>query len=234
MLDRDPRRRLDRGVGLSNGHRALTMLVSRSSRTQWSWSPAHREGWELRLCNWRRPWATRSSRFRAAMKSDSAFSRLGAAYTFDPADPQWRAGIKNGPGFARGQPRRRQHTGASCCPKSSIAWANREELVWSENSEVRCPIFTRARSSRWLRIGAMALSYYTPEQHRAAWQDLVAIMARSEARPLVEARVPARSASASLRTPSRRADGESSTQLLAATTFAQSTYGLSATDASAV
>ena len=32
----------------------------------------------------------------------------------------------------------------------------------------------------------MALSYYTPEQHRAAWQDLVAIMARSEARPLVD------------------------------------------------
>jgi NADPH2:quinone reductase len=40
--------------------------------------------------------------------------------------------------------------------------------------------------SRWLRIGAMALSLYTPEEHRAAWHDLLAIMARTGARPLID------------------------------------------------
>ena len=41
-------------------HTVRSPCGSRSSRTQWCWSAAHREEWELRLCNWRRPWATRS------------------------------------------------------------------------------------------------------------------------------------------------------------------------------
>jgi NADPH2:quinone reductase len=32
----------------------------------------------------------------------------------------------------------------------------------------------------------MALSLYTPEEHRAAWHDLLGILARSGARPLVD------------------------------------------------
>ena len=32
----------------------------------------------------------------------------------------------------------------------------------------------------------MALSYYTAEQHRAGWHDLLGILARSGARPLVD------------------------------------------------
>jgi len=40
--------------------------------------------------------------------------------------------------------------------------------------------------SRRLRIGAMALGYYTPEESRAAWQELLKIMARSGARPLLD------------------------------------------------
>jgi NADPH:quinone reductase-like Zn-dependent oxidoreductase len=46
--------------------------------------------------------------------------------------------------------------------------------------------YTGTLFSRWLRIGAMALSEYTPEQHRAAWQDLVGTLGRSGAQPLVD------------------------------------------------
>jgi NADPH:quinone reductase-like Zn-dependent oxidoreductase len=32
----------------------------------------------------------------------------------------------------------------------------------------------------------MALSLYTPEQHRTAWHDLITIMARTGAKPLID------------------------------------------------
>ena len=40
--------------------------------------------------------------------------------------------------------------------------------------------------SRRLRIGAMALGYYTPEETRTTWEELLKVMARSQARPQVD------------------------------------------------
>jgi NADPH2:quinone reductase len=46
--------------------------------------------------------------------------------------------------------------------------------------------YTGTLFSRRLRIGAMAVGYYTPEENHAAWRDLLEILARSGARPLID------------------------------------------------
>lgn len=125
----------------------------------------------------------------ALSRSDEKQQRLkqiGATFTFSPADPQWRAGVKEALD-SRGVNLAVDTIGGKLLPEviDSMGESGRISLV----GELGGPVpnfYTGTLFSRWLRIGAMALSYYTPEQHRAAWQDLVAIMARSGARPLVD------------------------------------------------
>lgn len=125
----------------------------------------------------------------ALSRSDEKQQRLkqiGATFTFNPADPQWRAGVKEALD-SRGVNLAVDTIGGKLLPEviDSMGESGRISLV----GELGGPVpnfYTGTLFSRWLRIGAMALSYYTPEQHRAAWQDLVAIMARSGARPLVD------------------------------------------------
>jgi NADPH:quinone reductase-like Zn-dependent oxidoreductase len=125
----------------------------------------------------------------ALSRSDEKQQRLrqiGAAFTFNPEDPQWLSGVKEALD-SRGVNLAVDTIGGKLLPEviETMGESGRLSLV----GELGGPVpnfYTGTLFSRWLRIGAMALSYYTPEQHRAAWQDLVAIMARSGARPLVD------------------------------------------------
>jgi NADPH:quinone reductase-like Zn-dependent oxidoreductase len=125
----------------------------------------------------------------ALSRSDEKQQRLkqiGATFTFNPEDPQWPSGVKEALG-PRGVNLAVDTIGGKLLPEviETMGESGRLSLV----GELGGPVpnfYTGTLFSRWLRIGAMALSYYTPEQHRAAWQDLVAIMARSGARPLVD------------------------------------------------
>ncbi|BBY39329.1 NADP-dependent oxidoreductase [Mycobacterium mantenii] len=115
---------------------------------------------------------------------------LGATFTFNPDDPQWLAGAKDALG-SRGVNLAVDTIGGKLLPDviDTMGDFGRISLV----GELGGPVpnfYTGTLFSRWLRIGAMALSQYAPEEHRAAWHDLLAILARSGARPLVDRAFP--------------------------------------------
>jgi NADPH:quinone reductase-like Zn-dependent oxidoreductase len=112
--------------------------------------------------------------------------QIGAAFTFNPEEPQWAARVKEALG-PRGVNLAVDTIGGKQLPDviETMGDSGRLSLVGQLGGPV--PSFdTGTLFSRWLRIGAMALSLYTPEQHRTAWQDLVAIMARAGVRPLID------------------------------------------------
>jgi NADPH:quinone reductase-like Zn-dependent oxidoreductase len=111
---------------------------------------------------------------------------IGATFTVDPEEPGWPARVKEAIG-SRGVNLAVDSIGGKQLPDviETMGDSGRLSLVGQLGGPV--PEFdTGTLFSRWLRIGAMALSLYTPEQHRAAWHDLVAILARVDARPLVD------------------------------------------------
>jgi NADPH2:quinone reductase len=125
----------------------------------------------------------------ALSRSDEKQQRLkqiGATFTFDPEDPRWLSDVSEALG-PRGVNLAVDTIGGKLLPEviETMGDYGRLSLV----GELGGPVpnfYTGTLFSRWLRIGAMALSQYTPEQHRAAWQDLVATLAGSGARPLVD------------------------------------------------
>ncbi|ORA12263.1 quinone oxidoreductase family protein [Mycobacterium arosiense] len=125
----------------------------------------------------------------ALSRSDEKQRRLrelGAKFTFNPEDPQWPAAATDAVGSG-GINLAVDTIGGKQLPDviETMGDSGRLSLVGQLGGVV--PNFdTGTLFSRWLRIGAMALSYYTPKQHRAAWRDLVAIMAESGARPLID------------------------------------------------
>jgi NADPH:quinone reductase-like Zn-dependent oxidoreductase len=125
----------------------------------------------------------------ALSRSDEKQQRLkqiGATFTFNPEDAQWPADAKEALG-SRGVNLAVDTIGGKLLPEviDTMGDHGRISLVGELGGSVP-NFYTGTLFSRWLRIGAMALSEYTPEQHRAAWQDLVGILARSGAQPLVD------------------------------------------------
>jgi len=111
---------------------------------------------------------------------------LGAMFTFNPEDSQWRTGIKQALNSRRVN-LAVDNIGGKLLPEviDTMGELGRISLVGELAGPV--PNFnTGSLFSRRLRIGAMALGYYTPEESRAAWQELLKTMARSGARPLVD------------------------------------------------
>jgi NADPH:quinone reductase-like Zn-dependent oxidoreductase len=129
----------------------------------------------------------------ALSRSDEKQQRLkqlGATFTVNPEDPQWPERVKETLGSG-GVNLAVDTIGGKQLPDviETMGDSGRLSLVGQLGGPV--PNFdTGTLFSRWLRIGAMALSLYTPEEHRAAWHDLVAIMAGSEARPLTDSVFP--------------------------------------------
>lgn len=111
---------------------------------------------------------------------------LGADFTFDPGDSDWPARAKDALG-GRGANLAVDSLGGKGFPDVIEAMDDLGKLSLVGNLGGPVPDFdTGILFSRWLRIGAMALSLYTPAEHRAAWHDLLEILARSGARPLVD------------------------------------------------
>jgi len=111
---------------------------------------------------------------------------IGATFTFDPEDPDWPTATRQAIG-PRGVHLAVDTVGGTQLPDviETMGDSGRLSLVGQLGGVV--PNFdTGTLFSRWLRIGAMALSLYTPEQHRDAWHELGAILARTGARPLVD------------------------------------------------
>ena len=111
---------------------------------------------------------------------------LGASFTFDPGNSDWPSRAKEALG-GRGANLAVDSLGGNGFPDVIDAMGDLGKLSLVGNLGGPVPNFdTGMLFSRWLRIGAMALSLYTPEEHRAAWHDLLEILARSGARPLVD------------------------------------------------
>jgi NADPH:quinone reductase-like Zn-dependent oxidoreductase len=111
---------------------------------------------------------------------------IGAVYTFNPDDTDWPQQVKDALG-PRGVNLAVDTIGGPQLPGviETMGDLGRLSLVGQLGGVV--PNFdTGTLFSRWLRIGAMALSLYTPDEHRQAWHELGAILARTGARPLVD------------------------------------------------
>jgi len=111
---------------------------------------------------------------------------IGATCTFNPEDSEWRARVKEALN-SRGVNLAVDNIGGKLLPEviDTMGELGRISLV----GELAGPVpnfYTGTLFSRRLRIGAMALGYYTPEESQAAWQELLKVMALTGARPLVD------------------------------------------------
>jgi NADPH:quinone reductase-like Zn-dependent oxidoreductase len=110
----------------------------------------------------------------------------GATFTFSPEDPQWPAAVKESLG-PRGVALAVDTIGGKVLPGviSTMGESGRISLVGELGGSVP-DFYTGTLFARRLRIGAMAVGYYTPEENHAAWRDLLQLLARSGARPVVD------------------------------------------------
>jgi NADPH:quinone reductase len=111
---------------------------------------------------------------------------IGATFAFSPADPQWPTRAKEALG-SPGVNLAVDTIGGELLPQviDTMGELGRLSLVGELGGSVP-NFYTGTLFSRRLRIGAMAVGYYTPEENHAAWRNLLDILARSGARPLVD------------------------------------------------
>ncbi|MEE6176076.1 quinone oxidoreductase family protein [Mycobacterium sp. 050134] len=111
---------------------------------------------------------------------------VGATFTFSPEDPHWPDRAKEALG-SRGVNLAVDSVGGKLLPEviETMGEMGRLSLVGELAGSVP-DFYTGTLFSRRLRIGAMALGYYTPEENHAAWRDVLRALARSGARPLTD------------------------------------------------
>ncbi|MBV8137118.1 MAG: SDR family NAD(P)-dependent oxidoreductase [Deltaproteobacteria bacterium] len=115
---------------------------------------------------------------------------LGATLTFNPENSRWSTDAKAALA-PRGVDLAVDNIGGKLLPEviDTMGELGKVSLVGELAGPV--PNFNTATLfSRRLRIGAMALGYYTPEEGHAAWQEVLCQLARSGARPLVDRMFP--------------------------------------------
>jgi NADPH2:quinone reductase len=115
---------------------------------------------------------------------------LGAKHCFDPTDPQWGQSLKR----ALGQRRvdlAIDNVAGTLLPEviATLDYGGRVSLVGRLAGPV--PEFnTGTLFFRRLRIGGVAASTYTNAGARAAWQTIVALLVKTNAKPIVDSVLP--------------------------------------------
>ena len=122
---------------------------------------------------------------RSAEKS-RRLQQLGAAATFNPEDPQWRHSVKTR--FAR----RRvdlaiDNIGGKLLPEVIDTLGDFGKVSLAGRLGGPVPNFNTATLFfRRLRLGGVAVGAYTNAESRAAWQEVLALLGQTGARPLVD------------------------------------------------
>lgn len=116
--------------------------------------------------------------------------QIGSTTTFDPADPEWRQRAK-----AKLAPRRVDlaidNIGGKLLPEvlDMLGDGGRVSLVGRLAGPV--PSFnTAAMFFKRLRMGGVAVGAYTNAESRAAWAELLRLLTRTGARPLIDSTFP--------------------------------------------
>ena len=116
--------------------------------------------------------------------------QLGAKHCFDPTDPQWGQSLKR----ALGQRRvdlAIDNVAGTLLPEviATLDYGGKVSLVGRLAGPV--PQFnTGTLFFRRLRLGGVAVSTYTNAESRAAWQTLVDLLAKTNAKPIVDSVLP--------------------------------------------
>jgi NADPH2:quinone reductase len=125
-----------------------------------------------------------------SVEKRARLQQLGAALTFDPGDPRWRQAAK-----AALAPRRVDlavdNVGGSLLPEviDTLGEGGRVSVVGRLAGPV--PSFnTASLFFRRIRLGGVAINAYTAAESRAAWLEVLAMLARTRARPLVDSVFP--------------------------------------------
>jgi NADPH2:quinone reductase len=126
---------------------------------------------------------------RSAEKS-SKLEQMGATATFDPSNPDWRQMVKE-----KLAPRRVDlaidNIGGKLLPEviDTLADGGRVSLVGRLAGPV--PNFNTATMFfKRLRMGGVAVGAYTNAESRAAWQEVLRLLARTGARPVIDSTFP--------------------------------------------
>lgn len=117
-------------------------------------------------------------------------SQLGAAATFNPADPQWRAAAKAALADQRVD-LAIDNIGGKLLPEviEVLGECGKMSVVGRLAGPV--PNFNTATLFfRRLRLGGVAVGAYTNAEAREAWKEVLKLLARSGARPLVDSVFP--------------------------------------------
>jgi NADPH2:quinone reductase len=115
---------------------------------------------------------------------------LGAKHCFDPTDPGWGQALKK----ALGQRRvdlAIDNVAGTLLPEviATLDYGGKVSLVGRLAGPV--PEFnTGTLFFRRLRLGGVAVSTYTNAESRAAWQSVVALLAKTKAKPIVDSVLP--------------------------------------------
>ncbi|HLH55135.1 MAG TPA: zinc-binding alcohol dehydrogenase family protein [Verrucomicrobiae bacterium] len=121
---------------------------------------------------------------RSAEKG-AKLQQLGASGFLNPGDPQWRQQVKTR--FARRVDLAIDNIGGKLLPEvlDTLGEGGRVSLVGRLAGPV--PNFnTASMFFRRLRMGGVAVGSYTNEESRAAWKEVIRLLARTGARPLVD------------------------------------------------
>jgi NADPH2:quinone reductase len=116
--------------------------------------------------------------------------KLGATTTFNPQDPQWRQALKASLATRRVD-LAIDNIGGQLLPEviDTLGESGRISLVGRLAGPV--PNFnTGTLFFRRLRMGGVAVGTYTNSESRAAWQEVLRLMARTGARPIVDSIFP--------------------------------------------